>query len=50
MREAVRRTRAFARRQWSWFRRDPRVRWIAPHEDPEGVLVDALGGAPVRDW
>ncbi|MHB1851225.1 MAG: tRNA (adenosine(37)-N6)-dimethylallyltransferase, partial [Acidimicrobiales bacterium] len=50
VREAVRRTRAFARRQWSWFRRDPRVRWIAPHEDPEGVLVDALGGAPVRDW
>ena len=26
--EAVRRTRAFARRQQSWFRRDPRVRWV----------------------
>ncbi len=47
VREAVRRTRAFARRQWSWFRRDPRVRWVAPHEDPEDVLVSALGGVPV---
>ena len=49
VREAVRRTRAFARRQRSWFRRDPRVRWIAPDEDPEDVLVAALGGASVRD-
>ena len=48
VREAVRRTRAFARRQRSWFRRDPRVRWIAPHEDPEDVLVAALGGARRR--
>lgn len=64
--EAVRRTRAFARRQWSWFRRDPRVRWIGPHEDPAQVLVAALdavrtgidagaggragAGVPVRDW
>jgi tRNA dimethylallyltransferase len=48
--EAVRRTRTFARRQWSWFRRDPRVRWIGPHEDAVSVLVAALGDAPVRDW
>jgi tRNA dimethylallyltransferase len=42
--EAVRRTRAFARRQWSWYRRDPRIRWVAPGEDPAGVLDRALDG------
>jgi tRNA dimethylallyltransferase len=41
--EAVRRTRAFARRQWSWFRRDPRIRWVAPGEPPESVLAEAFG-------
>jgi tRNA dimethylallyltransferase len=53
---AVRRTRAFARRQWSWFRRDPRISWINPGEDPFTVVATALGrvgrvgsGAPVRD-
>ncbi len=40
--EAIRRTRAFARRQWSWFRRDPRIRWIGAGEDPSEVLVAAL--------
>ncbi|MGH8988433.1 MAG: tRNA (adenosine(37)-N6)-dimethylallyltransferase MiaA [Acidimicrobiales bacterium] len=54
--EAVRRTRAFARRQWSWFRRDPRIRWIRADENAEDVLAAALGGTsakatgPVRDW
>ena len=43
--EAVRRTRAFARRQWSWHRRDPRVRWVGPTEDPVTVVTGALGGA-----
>ncbi|MDF2967872.1 MAG: tRNA delta(2)-isopentenylpyrophosphate transferase [Nocardioidaceae bacterium] len=33
----VRGTRTFARRQLSWFGRDPRVRWL-PHDEPE--LVD----------
>ena len=28
--ETVRATRRFARRQESWFRRDPRVRWLGP--------------------
>ena len=28
--ETVRATRRFARRQESWFRRDPRVHWLAP--------------------
>ncbi len=36
--EAVRRTRAFARRQWAWFRRDPRICWL----DPEGDLLTQL--------
>lgn len=40
--EAVRRTRAFARRQWAWHRRDPRVRWVAPDEDPVAVVTAAL--------
>src|SRR6202023_1256649 len=36
--EAKRRTRAFARRQWAWFRRDPRVAWL----DPARPLLDQL--------
>jgi len=31
---AVRRTRAFARRQRAWFRRDPRVTWVDADADP----------------
>ncbi|MUL40167.1 tRNA (adenosine(37)-N6)-dimethylallyltransferase MiaA [Streptomonospora sp. PA3] len=34
--ETVRATRRFARRQESWFRRDPRVHWL-DHDDPELV-------------
>lgn len=40
--EAVRRTRAFARRQWSWFRRDPRIRWVGPGEAAQTVLAAAF--------
>lgn len=32
--ETARATRRFARRQESWFRRDPRVTWLAAREDP----------------
>ena len=32
--ETVRATRRYARRQQSWFRRDPRVRWL-DHDDPQ---------------
>jgi len=32
--DTVRATRRFARRQGSWFRRDPRVRWLR-HDDPD---------------
>ncbi|MGW3344771.1 tRNA (adenosine(37)-N6)-dimethylallyltransferase MiaA [Nonomuraea rubra] len=34
MAETVRLTRRFARRQESWFRRDPRVRWL-PYDAPD---------------
>ena len=44
VREAVRRTRTFARRQWSWFRRDPRIRWVRPDEDAAEMLEAALRG------
>jgi tRNA dimethylallyltransferase len=40
---AVRRTRAFARRQWAWFRRDPRIRWLGP-DDREKALAEAVLG------
>jgi tRNA dimethylallyltransferase len=36
--EAMRRTRQFARRQRSWFRRDPRIEWLAVDDDPTAVL------------
>lgn len=36
--EAVRRTRQFARRQRSWFRRDPRIEWLTVDDDPSEVL------------
>jgi len=38
---AVRRTRRFARRQRSWFRRDPRITWLDATADPHEV-ADAL--------
>jgi tRNA dimethylallyltransferase len=46
--DAIRRTRTFARRQWSWFRRDPRIRWLDPARDLLGQLVDAWDGAAPR--
>jgi tRNA dimethylallyltransferase len=39
--ETVRATRRFARRQESWFRRDPRVRWI-PHDLPVQEVLDTI--------
>lgn len=48
--EAVRRTRAFARRQWAWFRRDPRIEWLDPGGDLLAQLLerwDSLAGGPV---
>ncbi len=56
--EAVRRTRAFARRQWAWFRRDPRVEWLVPGGELFEQLVvrwDRAAPEPARraavgDW
>jgi tRNA dimethylallyltransferase len=39
--ETVRATRRFARRQESWFRRDPRVRWI-PYDAPVEQALDTI--------
>ena len=35
-------TRRFARRQRAWFRRDPRVHWLDPAQDPLGQTLDLL--------
>lgn len=40
--EAIRRTRAFARRQRAWFRRDPRVTWLDAERDPLDRLDDLV--------
>ena len=41
--EADRRTRAFARRQRMWWRRDPRVAWYGSPENPLAVVAHILG-------
>ncbi len=43
---AVSRTRAFARRQVAWFRRDPRIVWWEPGRGLAGELSARLAGAP----
>ena len=43
--EGVRRTKAFARRQWAWFRRDPRICWLDPTSDLLAQLCAAWDGA-----
>ncbi len=40
--QAVRRTRQFARRQASWFRRDPRVSWAESGTEAQRLLDQAL--------
>lgn len=47
--ETVRATRRFARRQRSWFRRDPRVHWLdaaAPYLVQRAAEVVSVGSAP----
>ena len=44
--EAVRRTRAFARRQMAWFRRDPRIVWVDPDDDPVASVAACFGEVP----
>ncbi len=43
--KAVGRTREFARRQRSWFRRDPRITWLGTAGNPVDLLPALLG-----DW
>jgi tRNA dimethylallyltransferase len=43
---ARRRTHRFARRQERWFRRDPRIRWIAADDKPESVTAAVLEELP----
>jgi tRNA dimethylallyltransferase len=38
--ETIKATRRFARRQESWFRRDPRVHWLDARADPGRRLLD----------
>ena len=38
--QAIARTRAFARRQWSWFKRDPRIQWLEPEADLASGLLE----------
>jgi tRNA dimethylallyltransferase len=45
---AVQRTRSFARRQASWFRRDPRITWIDASQGPADHLEQALGAHEPR--
>jgi tRNA dimethylallyltransferase len=50
-RMAILRSRNLARRQWSWFRRDPRIFWLDPSADLAGQLLerwDAAGAASAR--
>ena len=42
LQEAVRRTRVFARRQASWFRRDPRITWAGGPAEAQDQLERAL--------
>ena len=40
--ETIKATKRFARRQESWFRRDPRVRWLDAATPADQLLADAL--------
>ena len=40
----VKRTKALARRQLAWFRRDPRIRWFAADERGAEAVVDDVTG------
>ena len=43
--ETMKATRRFARRQESWFRRDPRVRWLDASPPADALLTAALGSS-----
>ncbi len=41
-RRTIARTKALARRQLAWFRRDPRIRWFPANEEGAVAIVDEL--------
>ncbi len=41
--QTVKRTKALARRQLAWFRRDPRIRWLPAGEDVDAVAMEVTG-------
>jgi tRNA dimethylallyltransferase len=55
VRSTVRRTRALARRQLAWFRRDPRITWFGVGQEGATKMVDVIeeylrtGTAPIED-
>jgi tRNA dimethylallyltransferase len=51
VRDAITQSRRLARRQRSWFRRDPRVEWFQNPDDAARRLVEVLSDAErfVRD-
>jgi tRNA dimethylallyltransferase len=46
--ETMKATRRFARRQESWFRRDPRVRWLDASPPADALLAEALQLVPAE--
>jgi tRNA A37 N6-isopentenylltransferase MiaA len=46
--QAIRRTRAFARRQMAWYRRDPRIGWLESDDDPVGWIAAHFEGTSRR--
>ena len=47
--ETVKATRRFARRQESWFRRDPRITWLdATADDLTDRALDVIAARPLR--
>jgi tRNA dimethylallyltransferase len=40
--ETIKATKRFARRQESWFRRDPRIGWLDASQPAEAILAEAL--------
>ena len=48
MEQTVTGTRRFARRQDSWFRKDPRITWVG-WDDPERVAKALAAVAAARD-
>jgi tRNA dimethylallyltransferase len=46
--ETVRATRRFARRQESWFRRDPRITWLDARDELAGRALEVIGAVTAR--